>query len=134
MSKVNLASLNKVLPCNTANKSTDRRNVSKNHKNDAVATELAKCNNAEDVGNFAMKLGISEQEVRTRAKAAKNFGLYRMVIGNRARGIAKKMVAAKNAGVKLTFADAAYPPKAVKKVAKKVTKKTTKKTKKTTKK
>lgn len=129
MAKVNLESLNKVLPCNTANKNTKRRHVSDHSRNDAVADALAKCNSAAEVGHLGMKFGLTENEVRNRAKSAKNFGLYRMVIGNRIRGISSRIQKAKKKSQKLTLTEAAYPKKreAVKKTAKKSKKKAAKK-------
>jgi len=127
MAKVNLESLNKVLPCNTANKNTKRRHVSDKNRNDAVADALAKCNTTAEVATLGMKFGLTENEVRNRAKAAKNFGLYRMVIGNRIRGIASRIQKAKKKNIKLTQEEAAYPKKktggAVKKAKKKAKKK-----------
>ena len=121
-------SLNKVLPFNVAKKGSTRRHVSDKNKNDAVAEALAKCDSTADVATLGVKFGLSDAEVTTRAKASKNFGLYRMVIGNRIRGIVAKVGKAKMGGKKLTLTDAAYPPKKVaKKVAKKVVKKVTKK-------
>ena len=130
-------SLNKVLPFNVAKKGSTRRHVSDKNKNDAVAEALAKCDSTADVATLGVKFGLSDAEVSARAKTSKNFGLYRMVIGNRIRGIVAKVGKAKMEGKKLTLTDAAYPPKkaakpkavkpVVTKVAKKVTKKVTKK-------
>ena len=125
---VNLESLNKVLPHTTANKDTKRRHISDHNKNDAVADALGKCNSAAEVGALGMKFGLTENEVRNRAKAAKNFGLYRMVIGNRIRGVVNRIGKAKKKNQKLTQAEAAYPKSgAVKKTAKKSKKKAAKK-------
>ena len=126
MAKINLESLNKVLPCLTANKNTKRRHVTDGNKNDAVADALAKCNSTADVAHLGMKFGLTENEVRTRAKDAKNFGLYRMVIGNRIRGVASRIRKAKKRNQKLTVTEAAYPKTksgAVKKTVKKKSKK-----------
>jgi len=121
--KANLMSLNKVLPAKAAAKDSKRRNVTDKTRHDRISEELAKCNTAAEIGNLAMKFGMNEQEVRQRAKDAKNFGLFRMVVGNRIRGIANKIVAAKKKNVKLSPQEAAYPSG---NKAKKVTKKTTK--------
>ena len=59
--KVNLESLNKVLPNRTANKNTKRRYVSDHHRNDVVSDELSKCNTAAEIGNLGMKFGLSEK-------------------------------------------------------------------------
>lgn len=124
--KVSLESLNKILPNRTAGKGSKKRKLSNNQRNDAVATELAKCDSAATVGYMAMKFGISEQEVRARVKSAPNFGQFRMVIGNRIRGIANKI---RKAGKgKLTLTEAAYPKSA--KQTKKTVKKAVKKVKK----
>lgn len=107
--KVSLSNLNKVLPHNLTKKGGKKRRVTSHNRNDQVAAELAKCNSASEVGAFAMRFGLSEREVRTRAKAAPNFGQYRMVIGNRIRGIVNRIRKAKQKGVKLSPAAAAYP-------------------------
>jgi len=121
-------SLNKVLPFNVAKKGSTRRHVSDKNKNDAVAEALAKCDSTADVATLGVKFGLSDAEVTARAKTSKNFGLYRMVIGNRIRGIVAKVGKAKADNKKLTLTDAAYPPKKMtKKVVKKATKKATKK-------
>ena len=127
--KPNFVSLNKVLPCQTGKKSK-KRHTCTGSRNDAVSDNLAKCKNAEDVGHLAMRFGFTENDVRTRARAAKNFGLFRMVIGNLCRGVVSRIAAAKQAGGKLTAYDAAHPKE---KKAKKVVKKKKKKAKKASK-
>ena len=108
----NLESLNKVLPNLTANKSTTKRRVTDGNKNDVIADELAKCNSAAEIAALGMKFGLSEQDVRNRCKTAKNFGLYRMQVGNLIRGIVARIRKAAKKNVKLTPAEAAYPKKA----------------------
>lgn len=120
--KVNLDSLNRVLPNRTAGKGTKKRRVSDHHRNDGVAAELAKCNTAAEIGNLGMRFGLSEKEVRARARSAPNFGQYRMVIGNRIRGVVGKIRKAKQKNIRLTVAEAAYP-KTAPKVASKPVKK-----------
>jgi len=120
MAKTNLTSLNKILPNLTANKNTKRRHVTDHNRNDAIADALSKCENAADIAALGMKFGLTEQEVKTRAKSAPNFGQFRMVIGNRIRGVVRRISKAKKEGKKLTPAEAAYPKAAT---AKKVTKK-----------
>lgn len=108
MAKVNLNSLDKALPNRTAGK-TKKRRVSDHSRSDKVAEALSKCDSASAIGNLAMQFGISEKEIRARAAAAPNFGQFRMVVGNRVRGIARRVAKAKQKGQKLTLTDAAYP-------------------------
>ena len=127
--KVSLVGLDKILPATPAKKGSKRRNVTDKARHDRITEELSKCNSASEIGTLAMKFGLSEQEVRERARNAKNFGLFRMVIGNRMRGVAAKISKAKKKNIKLTLHDAAYPPggKTKTKTAKKKKKKTAKK-------
>lgn len=81
-----------------------RRTVS---RQDAIAEELAKAETPSAVGKLAQKWGISDEEVLERAKAAPNFGQFRMVIGNRIRGINRRVQENSN----LTRKQAAYPVK-----------------------
>lgn len=121
MAKANFSSLNKALPCTTKGK-TKKRRISSGNRNDAVADALAKCSNAEEVALIGIRFGLTETDIRNRAKAAKNFGLFRMVIGNLCRGVVNRIAQAKEKGVKLTVAQAAYPKEARKVVAKKTKK------------
>lgn len=141
----NLENLNKVLSCNTVGKDKKRRKVADASRRDAVAEALAKCNSTAEIAALGIRFGLSEDEVKTRAQSATNFGLYRMTIGNRIRGVVSRIQKASRKGMKLSNHDAAYPPKRartakpakktikpVKKVAKKVAKKTARPTKKVT--
>ena len=125
MAKINFESLNKVLPCQPAKKGSKKRKVSSGSRNDAVSDALAKCTCAADVANFGMRFGLTEVDVRARAKKAPNFGQYRMVMGNLARGVVNRIAIAREKGQKLTVAMAAYPKniKKTKKVVKKKKKK-----------
>lgn len=128
MAKVNLTSLNKVLPYK-ADKKTKKRHVSSGNRNDPVSQAMAKCEDTAAVATLGMKFGLTEKEVRSRARTAPNFGQYRMVIGNRVRGIVRRIRAAKKRHKTLSPAEAAYPgAKAVANPSKpKVTKKKAKK-------
>lgn len=105
-------------------------------RNDPIADEMEKANTPNEVAKLAGKYGINDDEITSRASTAPNFGQFRMVIGNRLRGIQKRLDDANKRGEKLTRADAAYPKKArkpdspnkkaAKKVAKKVAKTATK--------
>ncbi|MCK5606666.1 hypothetical protein KAR91_32490 [Candidatus Pacearchaeota archaeon] len=135
MAKTNLLLLNKILPAKPAKKGSKRRRVTDKKKNDRVSEVMDSCNSAAEMGTFAMKCGITEKEIRERAKSASGLGQFRMVLSIRIRGIAGKIARAKAKGITLSKHDAANPVKG-KKVVKKTTKKATKKTvaKKTTKK
>jgi len=106
-----LNDLNKVLPCNMVGKDKKRRKVSDANRHDAVADALAKCNSTLEIAALGVKFGLTEEEVKSRAASAKNFGLYRMTIGNRIRGIVSRIQKAAKKGIKLSQHDAAYPGK-----------------------
>lgn len=129
-SKPNFDSLNTALPCKTKKKGGKQRRVCSGNRNDAVSDAFAKCSNAADIAHLAMKFGITEQEIRTKAKMAPNFGQFNMTMRNKIRGIVKRIAEAKEKGVRLTMAEAAQGKKATKKApAKKATKKAKKKSK-----
>jgi hypothetical protein len=124
--KSDLKALDKVLVPTKAGKDKKRRRVTKTHVHDKVAEALSKANSVSEIGAIAMKLGITADEIIQRANAAPNFGQFRMVIGNRIRGIARRIQKDKS----LTMKEAAYgkakkstPAKKQKKVVKKKTKK-----------
>lgn len=78
-------------------------------KGDEIATALDKAQTPDAVAALAGKYGITDAEVLERAKKAPNFGQWRMVLGNRIRGIVKRIAEAKAKGNTLTREQAAYP-------------------------
>ena len=81
----------------------ERRQIA--HKADKVGDALAKCDTPAAVAKVAKEHGITEEEIVQRGKSAPNFGQFRMVLGNRIRGIKARMAKDKS----LTPAQAAYP-------------------------
>ena len=123
-----LARLDKLLVYTPAKKGSKKRHVSTGSVNDRIREEMNKCDSASKIAILAQKMGITGEELMTRAKSAPNFGQFSMVIGNRLRGIVTRLAKAKRAGKKLTVVDAAYPKKvtsvkATAKTKKKVAKK-----------
>ena len=74
-------------------KNSSKRRIWKNGKRqDAVSKLLAKCQLPSEIGIIAVEFGITIKEVVKRAKSAPNFGQFRMVVGNRIRGIVSREI------------------------------------------
>lgn len=80
-------------------------------KADAVSDAMAECVTPSDVAELAQKFGLTDDEIMHRAEVASNFGQFRMVIGNRIRGVCHKIEVAKEQGVELSVQDAAASKK-----------------------
>lgn len=78
-------------------------------RQDAVSEKLAECTTPEQVVELAGDFGIRADELTERAKRAPNFGQFRMVIGNRIRGVVNRIARAEEKGEKLLVEVAAYP-------------------------
>jgi hypothetical protein len=78
-------------------------------RSDSVSERLSECETPEEIAAFAMEFGLSQKEIKERVEKAPNFGQFRMVVGNRIRGIVNRVAKAKEKGVKLSVEDAAYP-------------------------
>jgi hypothetical protein len=78
-------------------------------RNDQVSERLSDCGTPSEVAEFAMDFGITQKEIKERVEKAPNFGQFRMVIGNRIRGIVNRVAKAKEKGTDLSLEDAAYP-------------------------
>lgn len=76
-------------------------------RDDAVRAKLNECTTPAQVADLASAFGISDKEIEYRAKAASNFGQFTMVIGNRMRGIVRRIEDAKAKDKDLSPADAA---------------------------
>lgn len=91
-------------------KSTGSRRITVS-KNDEVSTMLEAAGTPEEVGKLLKSHGVTEEEIFQRAQSAPNFGQFRMVAGNRLRGIVNRLSAASQSGETLSKTDAAYPKK-----------------------
>lgn len=89
-----------------------------NARSDSVSENLGDCQTPEEIAAFAAQFGINQDEINERVEKAPNFGQFRMVIGNRIRGIVNRIAKAKEKGEKLSVEHAAYPKKNTKTVAK----------------
>lgn len=74
-------------------------------RNDEIGKSMEAANNPEAVGKLAIRHGITEEEVFKRAKDSPNFGQFRMVLGNRMRGVVRR----RKADSSLSLNEAAYP-------------------------
>ncbi len=76
-------------------------------KADEISTKLAEANTPSALAAIASKVGITDEEILARAVSAPNFGQFRMVLGNRIRGIYSRFLKAQKAGLKTTMAELA---------------------------
>lgn len=67
-------------------------------RGDEISERLSACATPSDVADFASAVGLTNGEIAHRASNASNFGQFRMVIGNRVRGIIKVLEEAQKAG------------------------------------
>lgn len=113
MAKTNpeLAKINgyKNLTVKTRKSDGERRRV--NHNSNEIGDILADCSTPAEIGQVAVDNGIRAEEVLERAKAAPNFGQFRMVIGNRVMAVVRRL---KNIAKPTAddIAAAAYPKEA----------------------
>ncbi|KKM18772.1 hypothetical protein LCGC14_1662270 [marine sediment metagenome] len=129
------AKIDKVLPITMKGKGKKktRRIATEKTVKDTLAESMAECQRPSDLAMLASKFGFTDEDINQWAKEAPNFGMFRMRIGNRLRGVIARIAKAKKRNITLSPKDAAYPKKskvktkAKKKSVKKTTKKTTKK-------
>jgi len=133
MAKPNrFAKIDAILPITLKGKGKDKtRKVATDRTvTDSLAKELADCQKPSDIAMMASKFGFKDEDIIQWAKDAPNFGMFRMRIGNRARGVLSRIAAAKKRGITLTVKEAAYAKRtrAAKVVSKETPKETPKKT------
>jgi len=58
---------------------------------DEVSEQLNSMNTPSEIATWAVQFGITPEEILRRAEIAPNFGWFRMVIGNRVRGILRRL-------------------------------------------
>ncbi|MCK5612580.1 hypothetical protein KAR91_62490 [Candidatus Pacearchaeota archaeon] len=136
MAKANrFEKINKMLPITLAGKgkAKTRKVATGRTVSDGLAKQMAECQLPSNLAMLASKFGFTDEDITRWAKEAPNFGMFRMRVGNRLRGVVTRIAKAKKSGVTLSVKDAAYPKKAKvkaksskkktakKKVAKKVT-------------
>ncbi|MBI5724584.1 MAG: hypothetical protein HZA50_11535 [Planctomycetes bacterium] len=76
-------------------------------RSDAISDLLALCRDASQIAAVACTFGVSKKEILTKARRASSFGQFRMVIGNRMRGVAHRIAAARKKGIMISAAQAA---------------------------
>ncbi len=74
---------------------------------DKVTEVLSKCNTRDEISDLCSKFGMTEGELDYRWRRAPNFGQFRMVIGNRLRGISSRMKKAEDKGESISVEAAA---------------------------
>jgi len=81
-------------------------------KKDGVAWILSECNSAHDIAIVAHRFGLSVEEIYATASRAASVGQFRMAIGNRIRGIIRRIDRARKGGRDITLREAArlVPP------------------------
>lgn len=130
--------IDSLLPITTKGKGTKKtRKIATDRTiSDGLAKQMAECQTPSELALLASKFGFKDEDIIQWAKEAPNFGMFRMRIGNRCRGVLNRIAAAKKRGITLSVKDAAYAkrtraqkPTTKKKTAKKKTakKKTAKK-------
>lgn len=124
--------IDKILPVTLkgkGNKKT-RRIATDRTISDKLADEMAACATPSALAMLASKFGFTDEDINKWAKDAPNFGMFRMRVGNRLRGVMARIARAKKSNITLSVKDAAYAKQSrskVKKSAKKATKKVAKK-------
>ena len=78
-------------------------------RNDAVTDLLAECQSASQLAAVAHRFGLSAEEILTKAARAASFGQFRMAIGNRIRGIVRRIDRARRRGRDMPLREAARP-------------------------
>ena len=129
MAKANrFEKINKMLPITLAGKGKNKtRRISTDRTiSDTLAKQMAECSLPSNIAMLASKFGFTDEDIIRWAKEAPNFGMFRMRVGNRLRGVVTRIAKAKKSGVTLSVKDATYPKKAKVK-AKSSRKKTAKK-------
>ena len=59
--------------------------------NDAVTDLLASCQTPSELADMALRFGVPAEEISRRAGRAATFGQFRMAIGNRIRGVVRRL-------------------------------------------
>ena len=78
-------------------------------RNDAVTDILAECQSAAQLAAIAHRFGLSAEEILTKASRAASFGQFRMAIGNRIRGIVRRIDRARKRGREMPLREAVRP-------------------------
>lgn len=75
--------------------------------NDAVTDLLGQCQSPSRLAEMAERFGLSPEEITVKAHRAAGFGQFRMAIGNRIRGVVRRIERARRHGLRVTVAQAA---------------------------
>jgi len=68
-----------------------RNPVASTSRNDAVSKLLATCQSPSELAKVAYRFGIPAPEIYDKAKSASSYGQFRMIIGNRIRGVVRRL-------------------------------------------
>jgi len=77
--------------------------------NDAVTDLLGRCQSASELASVCLRFGIPPEEILRKARGAVSFGQFRMAVGNRIRGIVRRMDRARREGREMSLEEAARP-------------------------
>jgi len=99
-----------LLPITTKGKGKEKtRKIAKDRTiDDGLAKEMAGCQLPSEIAMMASKFGFKDEDIIQWAKDAPNFGMFRMRVGNRCRGVLARIAKAKQRGVDLSVKEAAY--------------------------
>ena len=78
-------------------------------RNDALTDLLSECYSPSELAVVAVKFGVREEEIHGTAVRSSGFGQFRMVMGNRLRGILIRLERSSRRGESLSILQAAYP-------------------------
>jgi len=90
-------------------RSSGRRTVDLGARVDAVTDVFARCETPADLARLACRFGLTREEVLAKAGRATGFGQFRMALGNRIRGICRRLELAQRRGQSMSLRQAAYP-------------------------
>lgn len=93
------------------------RRVTTGGRNDAITDLLGACQLPSQLAALARRFGLSVGEIRLKAERASGFGQFRMAVGNRIRGIVRRIDRSRRRGRSLSLAEAACRGRIAKTVA-----------------
>lgn len=110
MAKNRFAKIDALLPITLKGKGKEksRKIATDRTVQDKLATQMAECQLPSEIALLASKFGFEDKDIIQWAKDAPNFGMFRMRVGNRARGVMSRIARAKKAGQTMTVKEAAY--------------------------
>jgi hypothetical protein len=90
-------------------RSGGQRTVDMGARVDAVTDVFARCETPADLARLGCRFALTREEVLAKAERATGFGQFRMALGNRIRGICRRLELAQRRGREMSLLEAAYP-------------------------